>query len=557
MDKKLIKQVIIEKKLMDSERLRELESLAASSKTSLIQSIFDGGYIKEDALLLPLAEIFGIDYIGNTNIDESANDLILDLPDNLKKSNNILPISRINDEVIIAITNPQDVELLDELRYITSWKLTLRLASSAKIAELRDSLNKNKKLSAEEMSDNLEFTEDKDDGGNLEDLANEAPIVKIVNLIIMQAISVGCSDIHIEPFENFVMVRYRVDGVLRKSSTYPVEQYPAIISRIKIVADLNIAERRVPQDGRISIKLMDKVYDLRVATVPSIHGEGVVMRILDKGSISVELEALGFRKKTFEAFQKQISKSNGIVLVTGPTGSGKSTSLYAALAKINTIDQKIITVEDPVEYELEGLLQIPVNAKVGMTFAAALRSILRLDPDIIMLGEIRDTETATIAIRAALTGHLVFSTLHTNDSVGAVSRLIDMGIPSYLVASSMNGILAQRLVRKNCKYCRDVVPVNGATKSLFTSLNMDIPETITIGKGCDECDSAGYAGRLGLYELFEVHDDMRLKITNGIAVEELREIAYSRGMETMKIDGAYKILQGDTTAEEVIRVTQD
>jgi len=552
-DRKVVRNIILKHKLLDEGRLRELEALSVSSGKSLEDTILQGGYLKEEVLLPLLADFFGIKWIDLDKFTQVDPELYQQLSTKLKEEEDFVPLYKENGYVFVAVADPLEVETLDRIRDFTGWNVIPVLASKEKIFRLKEKLKRGDKKTAEELT---EIKAESLDEKRLEDLANEAPIIKLVNLIIMQAISEGASDIHIEPYEKEAIVRYRVDGVLREVARYPKEQYPAIISRIKIMADLDIAERRIPQDGRIGIRVMDREYDLRVATIPVLHGEGVVMRILDKGSILVNLTDLGFLPETLEAFRRQIKKPHGIILVTGPTGSGKTTTLYAALSAIKSVETKIITIEDPVEYQLDGISQIQVNAQVGLTFAAGLRSILRLDPDIIMVGEIRDLETAEIAIRAALTGHLVFSTLHTNDATSAITRLQDMGIPSYLISSSINAVLAQRLVRKICEFCKEEIPIPDNAKALLEEVGITGVDKIYIGRGCDECNGTGYSGRTGIHELYEIGPEDRRLINQQVPAEVLREEARKRGMKLLREDGILKMIQGITTPEEVIRVTQ-
>lgn len=554
MDRRILKDIIVKNNLLDEDRLRELEALSASSGTTLLDTVINGGYIKEGVILPLVGRHFGIEWVDIEKLDALDPACYSELPDSLKTESCILPLYRDNGRVVVAASNITEVELLDRLRDLTGWRVRVVLAGQEKINRVRERF----KSGSKDMEEAITAVKSGEiEGRSLEDLANEAPIIKLVNLVIMQAISEGASDIHIEPYENRAVVRYRVDGVLRETAAYPKAQYPAIISRIKILADLNIAERRIPQDGRISIKLMDREYDIRVATIPVLYGEGVVMRILDKGSIMLDLEYMGFATGTLSALRKQITRPHGIVFVTGPTGSGKTTTLYAALSAIKSVENKIITIEDPVEYHLEGITQIHVNAKVGLTFAVGLRSILRLDPDIVMVGETRDTETAEIAIRAALTGHLVFSTLHTNDAPSAATRLIDMDIAPYLISSSLNAVLAQRLVRKVCEFCKEESSLSESAEALLGETGRTDVKSVFVGKGCDECGGSGYSGRLGVYELMEVTEPVKELINNKAPAEALREAARKAGMKTVRDDGIEKMLAGLTTAEEVLRVTQE
>lgn len=386
-------------------------------------------------------------------------------------------------------------------------------------------------------------------------LANEAPVVKLVNLLLIEALQARASDVHLESHPSGLQVKYRVDGVLQDAPSPPAGLAQAVISRLKIMADLDISERRLPQDGRIRLKLQDRAVDVRVSTLPALHGESVVLRLLDKERGMVGMSDLGMSEETLRSFQRIIRRPHGIVLSTGPTGSGKTTTLYAAIDHIRTGTEKILTVEDPVEYELEGVPQVAVNERVGLTFASALRSLLRQDPDIMLVGEIRDAETAEIATHAALTGHLVLSTLHTNDAPSALTRLLDLGVPSYLVASTVEGVLAQRLVRKVCPGCARSQAPEAAKVALF---GPDEPlDTVTVGAGCDECRGTGFRGRTGIYELFEVDDDIRAEIQSQRGTRHLRALALERGMTSLRQDGLRLVREGVTTPEEVLRITSE
>ncbi len=398
--------------------------------------------------------------------------------------------------------------------------------------------------------------EEEEDVGHLKDLASEAPIIKLVNLLISRAIEMRASDVHIEPFEDELKVRYRIDGVLHDVEAAPKRLEAAVVSRIKIMAKLNIAERRLPQDGRIRLKIDDKEIDLRVSTIPILHGESVVMRILDRESIVIDLGLLGFPPDILDAFNRLIKKPNGIFLVTGPTGSGKTTTLYGALDKINTPDKKIITVEDPIEYQLKGVNQIQVKAQIGLNFANTLRHIVRQDPDIIMIGEVRDLETAEIAIQSALTGHLVFSTLHTNDAPSAITRLLDMGVENFLLSSTIRGILAQRLVRVICPHCKEQ-DASKADREELKMFGLQDGAPLFRGRGCEKCAFTGYYGRSGIFELLTVNEAIRKMILKDADANLLRDEARRQGMKTLFEDGVEKVRAGMTTLGEVLRVTQE
>jgi general secretion pathway protein E len=394
-----------------------------------------------------------------------------------------------------------------------------------------------------------------DDIEHLKDLASEAPIIKLVNLLITRAIEIGASDIHIEPFEGEIITRYRVDGVLHNAEAPPKRLQAALISRLKIMAKLNIAERRLPQDGRIKFSVVGKEVDMRVSTLPTIHGESIVLRILDRESGHHSLDKIGFPENSLKQFENLILKPYGMLLVTGPTGSGKTTTLYSAMAKINKPGIKIVTIEDPVEYQMRGINQIHVNSQIGMTFANGLRSIVRQDPDVIMVGEIRDGETAEIAIQSALTGHMVFSTVHTNDAAGAIVRLQDMGIEPFLLSSALLGVLAQRLVRVICSNCKTIDTVTEESVKKLRLLNEKIPDRVWIGEGCDKCNYTGYKGRSGIFELLIINEEIKNMILSKRSSNLIKECARKSGMTTLREDGWIKVLQGITSIDELLRVT--
>ena len=554
MDRMSLRNIILENQLLPEGRLRELEALSISSGEGLLETVLRGGHLREEVLLPKVGAYLGLKWQPQESYTEGLDAVFYqELPAEVKALETVLPVRRQGEEtVLVLVADPTQVDEFDQLQNRFNWNAHLVLASTTQLQKIRTLLE-----NQGAMQGALEEVEiARLDDAALEELANEAPIIRLVNLIIMQAISEGGSDIHLEPYEQHATVRYRVDGVLREVSNYPMQQYPALVSRIKIMANLDIAERRIPQDGRITIKILDREYDLRVATIPLLHGEGVVMRILDKGSINKSLDQLGFSSEMLAAMQGQLHRPHGIFLVTGPTGSGKTTTLYAALASILSPESKIITVEDPVEYHLDGISQIHVNPKVGLSFAAGLRSVLRLDPDIIMVGEIRDTETAEIAVRAALTGHLVFSTLHTNDAVSAAARLVDMGIPPYLLASSLNGILAQRLVRKLCEFCKEETCPDETLRELFQAAGKPVPGKVWRARGCDEGSGGGYQGRVGVYELLEVDTAIAALISRNAASDEFRNCFTGRGGQLLHEAGLDKVAAGLSTEDEILRITQ-
>ena len=472
------------------------------------------------------------------------------------------PVSVEGATVTIATAEPTNPQLLDDLQQTLGLSVKLCVAPAPAILEAIEraygantALQKIVEGMGAAGSDG--HAEPEEDVNHLRDMAFEAPVVRLVNLLIDGALAADASDIHIEPFEDSLRVRYRIDGLLYDQEAPPRRLQAALTSRIKIMAELNIAERRLPQDGRIRVTGQGgRRVDIRVSTVPTIHGESIVMRLLDRSSVFLPFDKLGFAPRTAAAFDGLIRRPHGILLVTGPTGSGKTTTLYAALDKINRPDLKILTVEDPVEYQLKGVNQIPVRPKIGLSFAAGLRHIVRQDPDVIMVGEIRDLETAEIAIQSALTGHLVFSTLHTNDAPGAVTRLQDLGCEPYLVSSVLSGVLAQRLVRRICQTCRAPAPPDPA-ELLAIGVTDAAGAELLRGKGCDECRGTGYRGRVGIYELFRITDESRSLIVRRAPAGEIRHHAVAQGMATLRDDAWAKACAGLTTVEEILRVTQE
>ncbi|RPH89302.1 MAG: type II secretion system protein GspE [Desulfobacteraceae bacterium] len=478
------------------------------------------------------------------------------------RENQVIPLELKNNLLKVALASREDPEIIDALKVATGAEVQIFLGDDKVVNDYilkfygQEPQNINRLI--EDLGEGgFEFIrEDEEDVGHLKDLASEAPIINLVNMFITRAVESRASDIHIEPFEDELKVRYRIDGVLHDVEAVPKKLQAAIISRIKIMAKLNIAERRLPQDGRIKLRVAEKEIDLRVSTIPVLHGEDVVMRILLKEGIVIDLDQLGFPGPVLEAFNQLIQKPNGIVLVTGPTGSGKTTTLYGALDKINSPDKKIITVEDPIEYQLKGINQIQVQAQIGLNFTTTLRHIVRHDPDIIMIGEIRDLETAEIAIQSALTGHLVFSTLHTNDAPSAITRLLDMGVENFLLSSTIRGILAQRLVRVICPHCREL-DSTAFTPEELQFLGSDQTMVPFHGRGCEICSFTGFFGRIGIFELLVVDEDIRRLILKHTDATEMRRVARKKGMRTLLEDGIDKVRAQKSTLPEVLRVTQE
>ncbi len=471
----------------------------------------------------------------------------------------VCPIAVEGGLLTVATADPLNPMIVDDLRQSTGLDVRIVVSPGEGILEAIDRTYDGAATPLQRIVEGLEEErgpEGEEDVNHLRDMAFEAPVIRLVNLLVESAIAAEASDIHIEPFEDTLRVRYRIDGILFDQESPPRRLRDAVTSRIKLMAEMNIAERRLPQDGRIRVSLHGRRVDIRVSTIPTVHGESIVMRLLDRASVFLPLEKLGFGSDTLKHFEALIQRPHGILLVTGPTGSGKTTTLYAALEKINSPDRKILTIEDPVEYQLKGVNQIPVKPKIGLSFATGLRHIVRQDPDVILVGEIRDLETVDIAIQAALTGHMVFSTLHTNDAPGAIPRLQDMGAEPYLIASVLEGVLAQRLVRRICQACRTPETPSAAD---IEALGVEAPPGVTLyrGLGCDECRNTGYRGRTAIYELFTITEDVRSLILRRASSREIRRLAVEAGMTTLRMDGWSRACEGVTTVEEVLRVTQE
>ena len=540
-------------------KARELTKLGG---VNLLEALLKSGKITDADVSKALAGQFGMDFIQLADY-RVPDEILAMVPRHVARRYKVVPVYKHDNTLTVAISDPMDVDTVDSLRYIL--KINVEPVVST-LPEIEASLARYYGTTDDTVENMLQdITEGEIDLGaqakavteaKIEETETDAPIIKLVQLIIMQAYRDRASDIHIEPLEKRLRVRYRIDGVLHEVDSPPKRLQPAIISRLKIMSNMSIAEKRVPQDGRIQIPVMGRTLDLRVSALPTNHGESIVMRILDKSSLLLGLGDLGFFSDQQELMNKIISSADGIFLVTGPTGSGKTTTLYACLNSINKPDRKIITVEDPVEYQLAGINQVQVNADINLTFAAALRSILRQAPNIVMIGEIRDLETANIAVQASLTGHLVFSTLHTNDAPSAVTRLIDIGVKPFLVASATRAIMAQRLIRKVCPKCKEpYTPTDYEMKTL----NIDPAElaktTIFKGRGCTDCSRTGYRGRTGIYEIFFVDEEMRRLIYERVPSNVLRTQARELGMRTLREDGVRKIMAGVSTPEEVITIT--
>lgn len=547
---------------MAQEKQREM-----GGKDPIARVLIGMGFLTERDRVKALGRMWGIPYVDLSERVPAA-DAISMLTPQLAKKYHALPLAKSDKKLIVALANPLDVFVIDELRMITGFEIEPVIAVEE---DLDIGLVQYYKQEAEAMvalegalkdfDSDGGFTQVKEAESDDMDLSDDAPVIRLANLIVSQGVTDKASDIHIEPRKDSVVVRYRIDGVLVETMSLPRKVIAPLVSRFKIMANMDIAEKRVPQDNRISAIVNGKEFDFRVSTLPLVHGEKIVMRILDKGGINVGLNKLGFLPHNLRIIEDMVSRSYGIVLVTGPTGSGKSTTLYSLLNKINTGESNIITIEDPVEYELDGINQCGVNHRAGMTFAAGLRSMLRQDPDIIMIGEMRDTETATIAMEAALTGHLVLSTLHTNDAPSAPGRLTDMEVEPFLISSSIIGVLAQRLVRQICPNCKE--PYHSSRETLLRSglpldegMGVETSGELTLfkGAGCDKCKGTGYKGRTGIHELMQMTDDIRDEILKRSPSHILRKLAVQAGMRTLQQDAVQKVLLGVTTVDEVLRV---
>jgi general secretion pathway protein E len=568
-ERKSLEDLLLARGRVSAEDIRKVRLLQQERGERLERLLLDLGFISEDDLISLLSEHLGIPLVGRKEFPAVA----VTLPSvnvQFLRHAKILPLEIQDGTLTVAMADPSDLDSMHGLQVATGLHVRPFLGREKEIIAALEGYDETPAASVE-TEGNLEYlATDEEDVNHLRDLASEAPVIRLVNLLINRAVEQRASDVHIEPFENELKVRYRIDGVLHDIEQPPRRQQAAIVSRVKIMAKLNIAERRLPQDGRIKLRTMGKEIDLRVSTLPTLYGESVVLRILDRSSIVLDLEQLGFPADTLGEFEKLIVRPYGMILVTGPTGSGKTTTLYGALEKINSPDKKIITIEDPVEYQVSGVNQIHVKPQIGLTFANGLRSIVRQDPDVIMVGEIRDPETAEIAVQAALTGHLVFSTLHTNDAAGAVSRLLEMGVEDYLLASSLLGVLAQRLVRKVCIRCREAVAtdeallgagdVSSATVARFASAAAYSAVTngsVYRAAGCEECSGTGYRGRSGIYELLLMNEGVREQILKHASADAIKATATARGMRTLRDDGWLKVREGTTTVAEVLRVTQE
>jgi general secretion pathway protein E len=558
-----LKAVLKREGLYVEEKFEEWVALARTTGQTLDRILTAAGYLTEKQMLQLFGEVLHLPVVDHLNEAAVPPRFVEKVPVHFARHHNLIGLEERNGTIRVASCSPLDTHPIDEISGLLDRVVEPVLAPRGEITSLINRAYQQKTDLVDEALEDLDedelagISKEIERSTDLLDIANKAPIIKLVNMVLFQALKMRASDVHIQPYEEKLQVRFRIDGILYDMMTPPKKIQEAIISRVKIMGKMDIAERRLPQDGRATVKLGDSEVDIRISSVPTNHGERLVLRLLDKGARLYELEELGLEVEDREIVKRLIDASHGIVLVTGPTGSGKTTSLYAALKRINATEYNIMTIEDPIEYHLPGISQIEVNYKKGLTFATGLRSLVRQDPDIIFVGEIRDEDTAGIAIQASLTGHLVFSTLHTNDAPGAVTRLIDIGVEPYLVASSVVGVVAQRLVRLICRHCKEEVAV---TADELRQIGLKPEEVPTMrlwkGKGCPHCLNSGYLDRTAIYEIFTVNDHVRDQIMVKTGVTQIKSDALKRGMRTLRMDGARKVLRGLTTVEEVLRVTQ-
>jgi type IV pilus assembly protein PilB len=556
--------LIKEQGLIDDLQYEEVVAEHQRNATPVIQILQDSGVMKLDDILHVMANYLGTEIVPLRDREISP-ELLKIVPANVARMYKCVPVSMDNGMVQVALVEPLDPGKPDEIHFAIKRDVQVVVADPSEIEKTIDRLygqDENENFSAilKELGSDADIAREvsaaADNEKLMTDLANEVPIVKFVNLVLQQAVQDRASDIHFEPFETEFRIRYRVDGALYEMAPPPKHLALPVISRLKVMANLNISERRLPQDGRINYQMAGRQVDLRMSSLPTQFGESVVLRVLDRASVSLELESLGFPKPVYEFVSEVIQRPNGIFVVTGPTGCGKTTTLYSCLRRVNVIDSKLLTAEDPVEFDIEGIMQVAINEAAGMTFGKALRSFLRQDPDIIMVGEMRDLETAQISVQASLTGHLVLSTLHTNDSPGAVTRMVDMGVEPFLISSTLMAVLGQRLVRTICKNCRTPFEPTEAQLEMLNLSPHDLGDKVFhYGRGCAVCNDTGYKGRKGIFELLVINEPVRTLINERAPTVVVRQKAVELGMVTLREDGLRAIFEGDTTIEEVVKYT--
>jgi len=563
--KKRLGDILIEEGLLAQEQLSQALYEQRRTGKPLAVILIASGLVREEDLVITLSEQLGIPHLRVESYDIPS-EVLAEVPEGIARRYHLIPVAKTGNSLTIAMSDPLNIVAVDDVRMLTGYEIETVVSLDSEVKKAIERYYSGKDVEMDDYEDILRdaeadlvtVSEDKDeiDISHLKEEVEQAPVIRLVNLTLVNAIKQGASDIHIEPFEKVVRVRYRIDGILRNAQPPPKSLQAAVVSRIKILSELDIAERRMPQDGRFRIKFAGREIDFRVSTLPTYFGEKVVLRILDKGSLNLDLDKLEFEGQPLEDFRDCLSRPNGIILVTGPTGSGKTTTLYSALHMLNTSDVNIVTVEDPVEYELHGINQVQAKPEVGLTFATGLRSILRQDPDIVMVGEIRDEETADIAIKAALTGHLVLSTLHTNDAPGAITRLVDMGMEPFLISSSLLVAAAQRLVRRVCPDCRHSyrVPTQVLQRAQF-KVKQGKEIILSKGEGCKRCGDTGYRGRLALLEALRITEDVQDLIMASAPAGEIKRKGIEMGMLTLRQVALRKVEAGLTTLEEALRVT--
>ncbi|MEW5693420.1 MAG: ATPase, T2SS/T4P/T4SS family [Candidatus Hydrogenedentota bacterium] len=552
-------EILLSHNVITEEQLENALKHQKEKNIKLGEALIELGYTDEDTILSALSVQLDIPY---ESLDEYAIDpeVVHSIPDKVARRYHVVPVSRTNNILTLAMTDPLNVQAIDDIQLMLNVYVQPIISKKSEIQKLIDEYY----VSEDTVENIIEGLTEKDieiikDEADLTSSTaatdSEAPAIKLVNLIILEAIKNRASDVHLEPFEDHFYIRQRLDGVLHLLPEPPRHLWPGLISRIKVMADLNIAETRLPQDGRIKLKLSGREIDLRVSCLPTVFGESVVLRVLDRGTVMLKLDQLGFQEDDLKKTRQELEQPNGIIIVTGPTGCGKTTTLYAGITEINRPEDKLITVEDPVEYEIPGLVQVQVNERVGLTFASALRSILRQDPDIVMIGEVRDVETAEIAVQASLTGHLVLATLHTNEAASAITRLVDMGIEPFLLTSTVRAIIGERLIRVNCEMCKEPYE---PSPELFKELGVKEEEysdiTFYKGRGCEECANTGFKGRIGIFEFLPMVDPIRELVLSKEAAAVIHQEGIRQGMRPMFLDGWLKAKAGITTLEEVIRV---
>ena len=563
MEEKSLGAILLEQTGLTEDQLQQGLVVQREKGIKLGEALVQLKFLRTEDILKALSFQLGFPYESRIDVEGVDTALVEKLPINYAKDNEILPLKKEGKSIVVAMADPTNFCALDDLRLLFNTDVKPVIAGSYEIVNAINAVyNKTTDKGEQAMSDldekMEEIAQDFDEPVDLLDASDEAPIIRLVNSLMFRAVKQKASDIHIEPFEKDLVIRFRIDGVLYDVMHPPKRAQNSIISRVKIMAGLNIAEKRIPQDGRIRIKIAGKDIDIRVSTIPTAFGESIVMRLLDRSSVLLSIETLGFIGKDLEHINEVIHRPNGIILVTGPTGSGKSTTLYSCLSKINSPELKIITVEDPVEYQLPGINQMQVNPKIDLTFAAGLRAFLRQDPDVIMVGEVRDRETAEVAIQASLTGHLVMSTLHTNDASSSITRLLDMGVEPFLVSSSVICIIAQRLIRTVCKDCaRKYTPEAVELKKIGLIAEDLKGKQIFRPVGCPNCLETGYSGRTGIHEVLMMNDSIRAEIMKGSDASTIKKVAQAHGMKTLREDGANKVMLGWTTVEEIICATQE